>query len=88
VDFEFLAEVSSRAGADSTLVEEIRKANTASQVGDLMAAQGHLSFFEQLSDNCCLAALKEVDGGIEVDTTLYTMKGELLGKAERNDGID
>jgi cobalt-precorrin-5B (C1)-methyltransferase len=84
VDFDFLADVANRAGADAALVEEIRHANTASQVGDMMATRGYLSFFEQLSNNCCLAALKEVDGGIDVDTTLYTLKGEFLGKAVRN----
>ncbi|MEH7118426.1 cobalt-precorrin-5B (C(1))-methyltransferase [Neobacillus vireti] len=88
VDFGFLAEVAIRTGADAALVEEIRTANTASQVGDMMTSQGHLSFFEMLSDHCCLAALKEVDGGIDIDTTLYTMKGELLGKAVRKNGID
>ncbi|PGL68803.1 cobalt-precorrin-5B (C(1))-methyltransferase [Bacillus sp. AFS055030] len=88
IDFDFLAEVASRTGADTTLVEEIRTANTASQVGDLMTAQGHLSFFEMLSDYCCCAALKEVDGGIDIDTTLYTMKGQLLGKAVRKSGIN
>ncbi|MBT2734544.1 cobalt-precorrin-5B (C(1))-methyltransferase [Bacillus sp. ISL-7] len=87
VDFDFLAEAASRTGADAALVEKIRTANTASQVGDLMTAQGHLSFFERLSDHCCLAALKEVDGGIDIDTTLYTMKGDLLGKAVRKNGI-
>ncbi|MFF3023677.1 cobalt-precorrin-5B (C(1))-methyltransferase [Gottfriedia sp. NPDC057948] len=88
IDFDFLAEVASRTGADTTLVEEIRTANTASLVGDLMTAQGHLSFFEMLSDYCCDAALKEVDGGIDIDTTLYTMKGQLLGKAVRKSGIN
>ncbi|PFM82669.1 cobalt-precorrin-5B (C(1))-methyltransferase [Bacillus sp. AFS077874] len=88
IDFDFLAEVASRTGADATMVEEIRTANTASQVGDLMTAQGHLSFFEMLSDYCCDAALKEVDGGIDIDTTLYTMKGQLLGKAVRKSGIN
>jgi len=88
VDFDFLADVASRAGADAALVKEIRNANTASQVGDMMAVRGYLSFFEQLSDNCCLAALKEVDGGIEVDTSLYTLKGDFLGMAVRKSGIN
>lgn len=87
VDFQFLAGVAGDSGADPSLIEEIKHANTASQVGDMMVAHGHLSFFEQLSDNCCHAALKEVDGGIAVDTSLYTLKGEFLGKAVRKDGI-
>jgi cobalt-precorrin-5B (C1)-methyltransferase len=88
VDFQFLADVAGDSGADFALIEEIKTANTASQVGDMMVAHGHLPFFERLCDYCCLAALKEVDGGIAVDTSLYTMKGEFLGKAVRDNGID
>lgn len=85
VDFNFLAKAASEAGAPAALVEEIKNANTASQVGDMMTAHGYLQFFEQLCAYCCFSALQEVGGGIEVDTSLYTMKGELLGKAVRND---
>jgi cobalt-precorrin-5B (C1)-methyltransferase len=88
VDFNFLADIASSAGADAALIEEIKNANTASQVGDMMVAHGYPLFFEKLSDCCCLAALKEMDGGIAVDTSLYTMKGEFLGKAERVDGTN
>jgi cobalt-precorrin-5B (C1)-methyltransferase len=87
VDFEFLADIAGRAGADSALIEEIKQANTASQVGDMMAAGGFRLFFELLSDQCCIKALEEVKGGIAVDTSLYTMKGEFLGMAVRHDGI-
>ena len=88
VDFNFLAVIASHAGAESALIEDIKNANTASHVGDMMAANGYTKFFELLSDSCCLAALNEVDGGISVDTSLYTMKGEFLGMAVRNDGIN
>jgi cobalt-precorrin-5B (C1)-methyltransferase len=88
VDFHFLAKVASEAGASTALVEEIKHANTASQVGDMMTEHGHHQFFEKLCDYCCFSALKEVGGGIEVETSLYTMKGEFLGKAVRNDAID
>ena len=30
------------------------------------------------------SALKEVKGGIEIETAIYSMKGELLGRAVRN----
>jgi cobalt-precorrin-5B (C1)-methyltransferase len=88
VDFHFLAKVASEAGASAALVEEIKHANTASQVGDMMTEHGHYQFFEKLCDYCCFSALKEVDGGIEVETSLYTMKGKFLGKAVRNGDID
>jgi cobalt-precorrin-5B (C1)-methyltransferase len=87
VDFNFLAKVASESGAPPALVEEIKSANTASQVGDMMTAHGYREFFEKLCDYCCLSALKEAGGGIEVDTSLYTMKGEFLGKAVQSGEI-
>jgi cobalt-precorrin-5B (C1)-methyltransferase len=86
VDFYFLGRIAREAGASEALVNEIVHANTASQVGDMML--GNERFFALLCDYCCLSALKEVGGGLEVETSLYTMNGQLLGKAVRNDAID
>ncbi|WP_147533612.1 cobalt-precorrin-5B (C(1))-methyltransferase [Bacillus marasmi] len=80
VDFSFLAKIATEAGAPPVLVEEIHRANTASQVGDMMVSAGIQAFFNKLSEHCCTAALNEVGGGIEVSTALYTLKGELLGE--------
>lgn len=88
IDFDFLAKVAKESGAHDSLVEEIKHANTASQVGDMMVAHGYLPFFKQLCKYCCDFALREVSGGMEVDTSLYTLKGEFLGRAVRQDGID
>lgn len=76
-----MAGVAERAGASSDLVEQAREANTASQVGELMAANGVNAFFDEL----CASrenALNEMKGGLSVATSLYTLKGEFLGKAE------
>lgn len=85
IDFSFLARIASQTGAQEELVEKILQANTASQVGDMMVAAGQLSFFTLLCDHCCSAAQREFDYGMEVSTTLYTLKGEFLGEAIRND---
>ncbi|QRG68818.1 cobalt-precorrin-5B (C(1))-methyltransferase [Brevibacillus choshinensis] len=83
VDFGFLAQMAEQAGASEELLTQIREANTAAQVGDLMADTP--AFFEIMCENCCRAALKEVGGGIEVETVIITMKGSLLGKVTIND---
>jgi cobalt-precorrin-5B (C1)-methyltransferase len=83
VDFGFLAQIAKEAGAGQHLVNEIAHANTASQVGDMMREQGLASFFSKLCDSCCRSALKEAGGGLYVETSLYTLKGEFLGKAVR-----
>lgn len=88
VDFQFLAEVAKQAGAPKPLIEAVKQANTASQVGDMMYEAGYLSFFDLLCDYCCQHALREVHGGMVIETTLYTLKGQQLGRAVRNDGAN
>ena len=69
-------------------MNEIIHANTASQVGDLMAEANHDEFFNKLSEACCHSSLKEVKGGIEIETAIYTLKGQLLGRAVVSDSND
>ncbi|WP_134704052.1 cobalt-precorrin-5B (C(1))-methyltransferase [Ammoniphilus sp. YIM 78166] len=80
VDFGFLAQVARESGVPEDLVDDILGANTASQVGDLMKEKGYNSFFQKLSEYCCRKGLQEVKGGVEIETILTTLKGELLGR--------
>ena len=88
VDFGFLADIAKSVGASEELVNEIIHANTASQVGDLMAEANHDEFFNQLSEACCHSSLKEVKGDMEIETVIYTLKGQLLGRAVVSDSND
>ncbi|WP_338450758.1 cobalt-precorrin-5B (C(1))-methyltransferase [Niallia oryzisoli] len=88
VDFGFLAEIARLSGANEELFREVAMANTASQVGELMAEANHHVFFNKLSEACCYQSLKHIKGGIEIDTTIYTLKGQLLGRAVGIDTID
>ena len=80
VDFNFLARVAEASGAEPQDVEEIRGANTAAQVGDHLHARGNGLFFENLCRHACSHGLREIGGGLWVETVLTTMKGELLGR--------
>jgi cobalt-precorrin-5B (C1)-methyltransferase len=80
VDFNFLADIAADCEAPPELLEEVRGANTASQVGDLLHAGGYQTFFEKLCRHACRHSLTEVGGGLRVETVLTTMKGELLGR--------
>lgn len=81
VDFSFLARVAREAGASEEDLSTIRQANTTSQVVERMLEAGNRDFFQRLCHYCCLAASKEVGGGIVVETSLYTLQGDFLGKA-------
>ncbi|MBW5447610.1 cobalt-precorrin-5B (C(1))-methyltransferase [Cohnella sp. CFH 77786] len=81
VDFGFLAQVAEEAGAAPMEVEEIRRANTAAQVGDMMQERGNALFFQKLCEACCRAGLRETGDGMEIETILISMKGAMLGRA-------
>ncbi|MBM4762982.1 cobalt-precorrin-5B (C(1))-methyltransferase [Bacillus sp. B15-48] len=88
VDFGFLAEIARSVGANRELITEIKNANTASQVGDMMAEANHFEFFNKLCRYCCYSSLHDIKGGIELETAIYTLKGQLLGRAVGIDTID
>jgi cobalt-precorrin-5B (C1)-methyltransferase len=86
VDFNFLAQIAEESGAAGELLNQIREANTASHVGDLLADRP--SFFEKMCEYCCRSGLREVQGGMEIETILITMKGSLLGRMTIDDSTD
>lgn len=88
IDFGFLADIAKSVGASEELVNEIIHANTASHVGDLLAEANHKEFFDKLSEACCHSSLKEVKGGMDIETAIYTLKGQLLGRAVVIDSSD
>lgn len=86
VSFEFLAGVAKKVGVNEAVQKEILQANTASQVADLLK-ENH-AFFEALCKNCCYHAINHINTTINVSTTLYTLDGECIGKAENIDELD
>ena len=86
VDFHFLTRLAQEAGASEELLAQIREATTASYVGDLLEA--HSLFFERLCDACCREGLREVHGGMTIETILITLKGSLLGRKTRYEADD
>lgn len=80
VDFDFLATLAEQAGASAELVEKVREANTASEVGDLMREAGHERFFTLLTKAIAKHCYDEAGGGLEVEVVIITMKKELLGR--------
>ncbi|MGM0901752.1 MAG: cobalt-precorrin-5B (C(1))-methyltransferase [Bacillota bacterium] len=86
VSFEFLAGIANKVGVDEETQREILQANTASQVAEFL--QGNEAFFTALCKNCCYYALNHLNTDMKVSTTLYTLNGDFLGKAENIDKLD
>ena len=88
IDFNFLAELAGDVGVSEAIQQQVREANTASHVGEIMSEHGYDTFFNHLCEACCYSALHHVGSGIELSTFIYSMKGEQLGRAENIDNID
>ncbi|WP_018132720.1 cobalt-precorrin-5B (C(1))-methyltransferase [Effusibacillus pohliae] len=80
VDFEFLAGVAARVGVPDELLAEIRQANTAKQVGDLLEAAGHRRFFALLCSMISEECKRYAGGMLEVDTILAEFDGRIIGR--------
>nr|WP_239617676.1 cobalt-precorrin-5B (C(1))-methyltransferase [Cohnella mopanensis] len=83
VDFGFLAKVAEEAGVSAEQKAAILEANTAALVGDWMQEWGYGAFFERLCAYCCEEGLREVGGGMDLETVIISMKAVLLGQASR-----
>ncbi len=81
VDFHFLARLAEEAGVPAAVCHDIRQANTANQVGDMVLAAGCPAFFERLAQACCAQVLAHIGGGLRVVTRLVTLDGQELGGA-------
>ena len=88
INFEFMAQLAKDIGADAETIREVAEANTASQVGEIMSTKGYTAFFDHLCKACCYSSLHHVKGGMEMATSIYSMHGHLLGRAEGIDVID
>lgn len=88
IDFNFLAQLAIDVGADEETVEQVRAANTASQVGEIMADKGYDAFFHHLCEACCYSSLHHIRGGLTLSTSIYSMQGQLLGRADDIASID
>ncbi len=84
VDPAFLAELARGCGATQELVGEIRKANTARHVQELIQRAGLDCFFQALCEQVAERSWQYVNGKLEVEAILFDFDGTVLGRAERH----
>jgi cobalt-precorrin-5B (C1)-methyltransferase len=81
VDLGFLATVAADCGADGTLQEAIRAANTARHFQELALAAGLRGVFDRLAALVCDQCRTLVHGALAVDCLLFDFDGSVLGQA-------
>lgn len=88
IDFNFLAQLAEDIGADRETIAQVLEANTASQVGEMMMEKGYDAFFHRLCEACCYSSIHHIKGGLTLSTSIYSMQGQLLGRADDIASID
>lgn len=82
VDMELLARIAGECGASAAAVEEIKRANTARHVSELVAAHGIAGFFDKVCQKVCEACRAHVAGAFVVECILTDFDGTLMGRHE------
>lgn len=80
VDFDFLSEVAQKLGADDTLVERIRSANTAHHVQSMLKQAGIPGLEDMLANMAAQACLEYAPALREVEVLLFSIGGNLLAR--------
>ena len=79
-DFEFLARIAQKSGAEEELLARIRAANTAQEVAEMIAAAGHHTFFSRLCQQAWSFARGSAGEALAVEVLLTGVASEILGR--------
>ena len=79
-DFDFLAELAHSVGASAQLTAQIRAANTAQEVADLVVGAGLTRFFERLCERAWQFGQSLVGSGCQLEVYVTGIREEVLGR--------
>ncbi|NNN04947.1 MAG: cobalt-precorrin-5B (C(1))-methyltransferase [Elusimicrobia bacterium] len=82
VDLELLARIAVECGASDSVAQEIKAANTARHVSELVAQYGITGFFDRVCRRACEACRAHVSGALTVAAFLTDFDGKLIGRWE------
>ena len=81
VDVRFLSELARRAGAPEDVVSEVRRANTARHVQEIVQGSGIGGFFGEVTSRVCRHMAKHSEGDIAVSAVLFDFDGTVLSRS-------
>lgn len=81
VDLGFLADVGQEAGAPPDVVEEIRSANTARHVQEIVERRQVQSYWDIVARKVCEQCRRHVENRLIVECILVDFEGKVIGRA-------
>ncbi|MGB6463742.1 MAG: cobalt-precorrin-5B (C(1))-methyltransferase [Nitrosotalea sp.] len=83
VDMEFLAELAQRCNASSDTVQEIKKANTARHVFEIVSAKNLKGYFDLVCSEVYNQLRKHSEEKFEINVIMFDFDGNAIGKFPR-----
>ncbi len=80
VDMTFLAELAKKSHAADTVIENIKKANTARHVSEIIQENNVEGFFESIVDETYKHMRKHSEEKVLIDVTLFDFDGNILAR--------
>ena len=83
VDMEFLAELAQKCNASSDTIQEIKKANTARHVFEIVSAKNLKGYFDLVCAEVYNQLRKHSEEKFEIDVIMFDFDGNTIGKFPR-----
>ena len=80
VDTNFLAELAQRCKADEKTIEQIRKANSARHVQEIITENQIKEFFDELCLEVYIQMRKHSEEKVPIEVSLFDFDGKILGR--------
>ena len=80
VDMNFLSGLAKSCEANDSIIEKIKKANTARHVSEIIKENQIVGFFEQICEETLKQMKKHSDEKISLDVILFDFDGEILAR--------
>ncbi len=80
VDTNFLAELAKNCGADENTIEQIKKANTARHVQDIVIENKVEGFFNKVCSEVYKHMRNHSEEKVPIDVILFDFDGKILGR--------
>jgi cobalt-precorrin-5B (C1)-methyltransferase len=80
VDMEFMAGLAEKCGAGAGVLAEIRKANTARHVGEIIAKNDVQGFYDLLCKKVHEQMVEHLKGQLEIQVILFDFDGKVLAR--------
>jgi len=80
VDMEFLSKVAQKCNANTKIVDEIQKANTARHVYEIITKEKLVGFFDMVCEEVYKQLRNHSEKKFEVDVIMFDFEGNIIGR--------